>query len=100
MHLQSSTRNNPACNYPYKDLSGCGVGFKLIHAYSRIHGIPFSNIAHYLDLVAVSIASDIVPLTGENRVLAYFGLKQLNESPRTGLKEIIREAEVNRALYY
>ncbi len=88
----------PSCSYPYKELSGCGVGFKLIHAYSRVHGIPFSKIAHYLDLVAVSIASDIVPLTGENRVLAYFGLKQLNESPRMGLKEIIREAEVSRAL--
>jgi len=88
----------PGCNYPYKELSGCGVGFKLVHAYSRVHGIPFGKVAGYLDLVAVSIASDIVPLTGENRVLAYFGLKQLNDSPRTGLKEIIREAEVCRAL--
>jgi len=87
-----------SCSYPYKELSGCGVGFKLIQAYSRVHGIPFSNIAHYLDLVAVSIASDIVPLTGENRVMAYFGLKRLNESPRTGLKEIIRESEVTKAL--
>ena len=88
----------PGCNYPYKELSGCGVGFKLIHAYSKIHSIPFSEIANYLDLVAVSIASDIVPITGENRVLAYFGLKQLNEAPRTGLKEIIREADVCRVL--
>ena len=88
----------PCCTYPYKDLSGCGVGFKLIQAYSRVHGIPFSEIYHYLDLVAVSIASDIVPLTGENRVMAYFGLKQLNESPCTGLREIIRESEVTRAL--
>ena len=88
----------PGCNYPYKELSGCGVGFKLVHAYSRVHGIPFDNIAHYLDLVAVSIASDIVPLNGENRVLAYFGLKRLNESPRTGLKEIIRESDVNKEL--
>jgi single-stranded-DNA-specific exonuclease len=88
----------PGCSYPYKELSGCGVGFKLIHAYSKIQGIPFSAISHYLDLVAVSIASDIVPITGENRVLAYFGLKQLNESPRTGLKEIIKEAEIFRAL--
>ncbi|HZL76810.1 MAG TPA: single-stranded-DNA-specific exonuclease RecJ [Bacteroidales bacterium] len=88
----------PGCGYPYKELSGCGVGFKLIHAYSRIQSIPFSSIANYLDLVAVSIASDIVPITGENRVLAYFGLKQLNESPRIGLKEIIREAEVSKAL--
>ena len=88
----------PSCSYPYKDLSGCGVGFKLIHAYSRVHGIPFSKISHYLDLVAVSIASDIVPITGENRVMAYFGLKRLNESPRTGLKEIMRESEVTKAL--
>jgi single-stranded-DNA-specific exonuclease len=88
----------PGCSYPYKELSGCGVGFKLIHAYSKIMGIPFSDISHYLDLVAVSIASDIVPITGENRILAYFGLIQLNESPRTGLKEIIKEAEVSRAL--
>jgi single-stranded-DNA-specific exonuclease len=88
----------PSCSYPYKELSGCGVGFKLIHAYSRVHGIPFSKIAPYLDLVAVSIASDIVPITGENRVMAYFGLKRLNESPRTGLKEIIRESEVTKAL--
>jgi single-stranded-DNA-specific exonuclease len=88
----------PSCSYPYKDLSGCGVGFKLVHAYSRVHGIPFSEIYHYLDLVAVSIASDIVPITGENRVMAYFGLKQLNESPRTGLREIIRESEVTKSL--
>ena len=88
----------PGCSYPFKELSGCGVGFKLIHAYSKIQGIPFSSITHYLDLVAVSIASDIVPITGENRVMAYFGLKQLNEAPCTGLKEIIKEAEVFRTL--
>lgn len=79
----------PGCNYPYKDLSGCGVGFKFIQAYSRVNSIPFSEITPYLDLVAVSIASDIVPVTGENRVLAYYGLRQLNSSPRIGLKEII-----------
>jgi single-stranded-DNA-specific exonuclease len=56
------------------------------------------KISHYLDLVAVSIASDIVPINGENRILAYFGLKILNESPRTGLKELIRESEINKAL--
>ena len=88
----------PGCGYPYKDLSGCGVGFKLIQAYSRVHGIPFDSIYHYLDLVVVSIASDIVPITGENRIMAYFGLKQLNESPRTGLKQIIRESDMNRSL--
>ncbi|MGE5418954.1 MAG: single-stranded-DNA-specific exonuclease RecJ [Chloroflexota bacterium] len=88
----------PFCNYPYKELSGCGVGFKLIQAYTRVHGIPFEKIEHYLDLVAVSIASDIVPITGENRVLAFFGLKKLNDSPRTGLRELIRESEVSKAL--
>lgn len=88
----------PGCNYPYKELSGCGVGFKLIQAFSRVHGIPFEKISPFLDLVAVSIASDIVPITGENRVLAYFGLKKLNDSPRTGLKELIREAEVTKSL--
>ena len=88
----------PGCNYPYKELSGCGVGFKLICAYSKIHSIPFESILHYLDLVAVSIASDIVPIMGENRVLAYFGLKQLNSSPRMGLKEIIRELDITRHL--
>ena len=88
----------PSCSYPYKELSGCGVGFKLIQAYARVHAIPFNEIFHYLDLVAVSIASDIVPITGENRVMAYFGLKQLNESPRTGLKEIMRESEVSKEL--
>lgn len=88
----------PHCNYPYKELSGCGVGFKLIHAFARVHGIPFDRIAPYLDLVAVSIASDIVPITGENRVLAYFGLKKLNDSPRTGLKELIRESDVTKSM--
>lgn len=88
----------PSCSYPFKELSGCGVGFKLIQAYSRVNGTPFSAIAHYLDLVAVSIASDIVPVTGENRVMAYFGLKRLNEAPRIGLKELIRESEVTRTL--
>jgi len=78
------------CSYPYKELSGCGVGFKLIQAYSRINGIPFDELIPYLDLVAVSIASDIVPVTGENRILAHFGLIQLNKNPRTGLKSIIK----------
>ncbi|MBE9510963.1 MAG: DHH family phosphoesterase, partial [Bacteroidetes bacterium] len=82
------------CNYPYKELSGCGVGFKLVQAYSIINDIPFSVLIPYLDLVAVSIASDIVPVTGENRILAYYGLKQLNENPGTGLKAIIKEASM------
>ncbi len=77
------------CLYPYKHLSGCGVGFKLIQAYCTRHNISYDEIWEYLDLVAVSIASDIVPITGENRILAYHGLKKLNENPRTGLKAII-----------
>ncbi|MBE0676525.1 MAG: single-stranded-DNA-specific exonuclease RecJ [Bacteroidales bacterium] len=86
----------PGCSYPYKDLSGCGVGFKLIQAYSRIQGLDVEQANEYLDMVAVSIASDIVPITGENRILAYYGLKRLNEAPGTGLREIIRESEITR----
>jgi single-stranded-DNA-specific exonuclease len=84
----------PDCSYPYKELSGCGVGFKLIQAYSRINGLPFEELVDYLDMVSVSIASDIVPLVDENRVLAYYGLKVLNESPRLGLKSIIKTAGI------
>ncbi len=78
------------CNYPYKDLSGCGVGFKFLQGYAKINEIPFDELIPYLDLVAVSIASDIVPVTGENRVLTYFGLKRLNSEPRIGLSSIIK----------
>ena len=76
--------------YPFDDLSGCGVGFKMVQAYASRHGIPFEQIVSLLDLMVVSIASDLVSVTGENRVLAYYGLKQLNESPRKGLKSIIK----------
>ncbi len=86
------------CNYPYKDLSGCGVGFKLMQAYSRVNGIPFENLVQYLDLVAISIASDIVPLTGENRILAHFGLIQLNENPRMGIAKIIKESDIRKKI--
>lgn len=78
------------CTYPFKDLSGCGVGFKMLQAYSQRYGIEFSELEELLDLVAVSIASDIVPVVGENRVLAHFGLKRLNEHPRFGLQSIIK----------
>ncbi|HKL07572.1 MAG TPA: single-stranded-DNA-specific exonuclease RecJ [Bacteroidales bacterium] len=80
------------CNYPFKELSGCGVGFKLIQAYARTNNIPFEKLITYLDLVVVSIASDIVPIVDENRILAYYGLIQLNEKPRQGLKSIINLA--------
>lgn len=75
--------------YPYNELSGCGVGFKLVHAFSIRNGFEFSEIEHLLDLVAVSIAADIVPITGENRVLMHYGLKQLNSNPSYGLRGII-----------
>ncbi|MDR0833187.1 MAG: single-stranded-DNA-specific exonuclease RecJ [Candidatus Symbiothrix sp.] len=76
-------------NYPYPDLSGCGVAFKLVHAFAKNNGLELSQLRHLLDLCAVSIASDIVPLTGENRVLAALGLKQLNQNPSNGLRGII-----------
>lgn len=88
----------PGCNYPYKDLSGCGVGFKLIQAYARVNGIPFDDVVQYLDLVAISIASDIVPLTGENRIMAHFGLLQLNEKPRMGIAKIIKDSELRKKI--
>lgn len=78
------------CLYPYKELCGCGVGFKLIEALNITQGLPFSSIEHYLDLVATAIAADVVPITGENRVLAYYGLKVINESPRPGIKALMK----------
>ncbi len=72
--------------YPYDELSGCGVGFKLIHAFSIRNDLSFSDIEPLLDLVAVSIAADIVPITGENRVMMHFGLKRLNANPSFGLR--------------
>ncbi|MFD1628556.1 single-stranded-DNA-specific exonuclease RecJ [Pseudopedobacter beijingensis] len=77
------------CEYPYKELSGCGLGFKLTQAYSIRKNIEESEALQYLDLVVVSIASDIVPITGENRVLAYYGLQKLNTNPCNGLKALI-----------
>lgn len=77
------------CHYPFDDLSGCGVGFKLVQAYSSRYGIDFGTLVPLLDLLAVSIASDLVSMTGENRILAHFGLKQLNENPCEGLKAMI-----------
>ena len=75
--------------YPYGDLSGCGVGFKLLQAFAQSNNIPFSELVPLLDLCAVSIASDIVPIMGENRILAYHGLRQLSQGPSVGLKAII-----------
>ena len=77
------------CSYPFDDLSGCGVGFKLVQAYSQKNGLPFENLIPLLDLLVVSISSDLVSVVGENRTLAHFGLKQLNENPRKGLLAMI-----------
>ena len=77
------------CGYPFDDLSGCGVGFKLVQAYSQKNGIPFDSLIPLLDLLVVSISSDLVSVVGENRILAHFGLKQLNENPRKGLLAMI-----------
>jgi len=77
------------CHYPFDDLSGCGVGFKLVQAYSQKYGIPFESLIPLLDLLVVSISSDLVTMVGENRVLAHFGLKQLNEHPCKGLEAMI-----------
>jgi len=75
--------------YPFKDLCGCGVGFKFMQAFAKNNGIPFSQLIPLLDFCAVSIAADIVPVMGENRILAYHGLKQLNQNPSVGMKSII-----------
>ncbi len=75
--------------YPYKHLSGCGVGFKLMQAFAASNGIPFSMLISLLDLCAISIASDLVPIMGENRILAYHGLRQLNSTPSVGVKALM-----------
>ena len=78
------------CKYPYKELCGCGVGFKLITALSQKLDLPQEEYIKYLDLVATAIAADIVPITGENRVLAFYGLKKINEDPNAGIKALIQ----------
>ena len=75
--------------YPFKDLCGCGVGFKFMQAFAKNNGLPFSRLIPLLEFCAVSIAADMVPVTGENRILAFHGLKQLNQNPSVGLKSII-----------
>ena len=81
------------CNYPYKELCGCGVGFKLIQALASKEGKNVEDLTEYLDLVATAIGADIVPITGENRVLAYFGLQVINNQPRAGIKAIINQVK-------
>ena len=80
------------CEYPYKELSGCGVGFKLLQGYSQKNNIDLNWLYSYLDFVVVSIASDIVPITGENRILSSFGLQKLNKQPRVGLQALMSVA--------
>ena len=74
------------CNYPFKDLCGCGIGFKLIEALTQERGLSFEMILPYIDLVAMAIAADIVPILGENRILTYYGLAQIRKNPREGIK--------------
>ncbi|MFI1770668.1 single-stranded-DNA-specific exonuclease RecJ [Thalassobellus citreus] len=81
------------CNYPYKELCGCGVGFKLIQALASKEGKTAEDLSEYLDLVATAIGADIVPIDGENRVLAYFGLMVINTKPRPGIKAILTQVE-------
>lgn len=84
------------CNYPFDELCGCGVGFKLVQAYALRNNIPFSELEQYLDLTAISIASDLVPIVGENRILCYFGLQQINKAPRKGIKAILELANIKK----
>lgn len=87
------------CNYPYKELCGCGVGFKLIQALSEQWNFEPDTYLQYLDLVATAIAADIVDITGENRVLAYYGLKKVNENPCAGIKALLQLAHIEQELH-
>ncbi len=80
------------CQYPYKELSGCGIGFKVIQAVAKKKNISEEKVNSYLDLVTISTAADIVPITGENRTLAYFGLKEINSAPRPGIEAMLNGA--------
>lgn len=86
----------PGCEYPYKELSGCGIGFKLITALAKTWKLPDQSFLQYVDLVATSIAADIVPITGENRVLTFWGLKKVNTNPIPGLKALVELSRAKR----
>lgn len=86
------------CNYPYKELCGCGVGFKLISALSKQFNIEEEHYHCYLDLVATAIAADIVPMTGENRIMAYYGLQKINSNPNPGMKALIHLGNIQKKL--
>jgi single-stranded-DNA-specific exonuclease len=87
------------CNYPYKELCGCGVGFKLAQALAEKLNLPTDSYLKYIDLVAIAIAADIVPMTGENRVLAFYGLKKINENPSPGIQAIMKLAGVQKQMF-
>jgi len=82
------------CQYPYKEMSGCGIGFKLIQAYAIANDLPIEDVYKYLDLVAVSTCSDIVDIRDENRILVYYGLKKLNENPCIGLQALLQSYQI------
>lgn len=92
------------CPYPYKELSGCGIGFKLVQAFAQKNNgslttsIPIESLEQYLDLCAISIAADIVPITGENRTLAFYGLKQINTAPRPGIRAMLEMTKIKKEL--
>ncbi len=86
------------CSYPYKELCGCGVGFKLMAALAEFYDLDEEHYHRYLDLVAVAIAADIVPMTGENRILAYFGLQKINDLPSPGIRALIKLGGIQKRL--
>jgi single-stranded-DNA-specific exonuclease len=88
------------CQYPYKELSGCGIGYKLIQALTEKMELPKENLMAYLDLVVISIAADIVPITGENRILAHYGLRQLNSSPRPGIEALMKVKSDQKPIWF
>jgi single-stranded-DNA-specific exonuclease len=88
----------PGCNYPYKELPGCALGYKLAQAISSSNSLPADQLEQYLDLVAISIAADIVPITGENRILAYYGLRILNRMNRPGIKALLENLKIEKDL--
>ncbi len=87
------------CNYPYKELCGCGVGFKLMCALTERLNLPIEAAYEYLDLVATAIAADIVPITDENRILAFYGLKKVNSNPNNGIKALIKLSGIEKELH-
>lgn len=86
------------CTYPYKELSGCGVGFKLIQAFSSLRGEANGKVMAFLDLLAISIAADIVPITGENRILTFYGIERINNNPRPGIKALILRSKIEKEI--